>query len=152
MPTDLALPLWILPGPADQAGAFVVIGAPHPPPGLAGGGGRAADGLRAYRVAGAALERLRRALRAALADAPAVPPPDVSGAKCHAPSADRYRLSPRERDVLREMTRGLTQKQIAAALFIARPTVNKHVQRIYAKLGVRTAAAAVARAVREQIV
>ncbi len=62
-----------------------------------------------------------------------------------------YGLSPRERDVLAEMTRGYTQKQIAARLFISPSTVNSHVQKIYERLHVHTASAAVAKAVREHL-
>ena len=68
-----------------------------------------------------------------------------------APAPD-YGLSPRERDVLAEMTGGFTQKEIAARLFISKSTVNSHVQSLYDKLHVRTASAAVAKAVRERIV
>lgn len=62
-----------------------------------------------------------------------------------------YGLSARERDVLAEMTRGYTQKQIATRLFISPSTVNSHVQRIYEKLHVRTASAAVSKAIRERL-
>lgn len=68
-----------------------------------------------------------------------------------APAPD-YGLSPRERDVLAEMTGGFSQKEIAARLFISVSTVNSHVQSLYDKLHVRTASAAVAKAVRERLV
>jgi predicted ATPase/DNA-binding CsgD family transcriptional regulator len=55
-------------------------------------------------------------------------------------------LSPRERDVLRLLVAGLTDRQIGEALFIGERTVESHVGRIYAKLGVRTRAAATATA------
>jgi DNA-binding CsgD family transcriptional regulator len=55
-------------------------------------------------------------------------------------------LSPREREVLRLLSAGRSDNQIADALFITRRTASKHVSSILAKLGVqsRTAAAAVA--------
>jgi ATP/maltotriose-dependent transcriptional regulator MalT len=55
-------------------------------------------------------------------------------------------LSPRELEVLRLVSDGLTDKQIAAALVLSRHTVHRHVSNIYAKLGCSTRAAAVTKA------
>ncbi len=44
-------------------------------------------------------------------------------------------LSPREEDVLREIARGLSNKEIARVLDIAETTVKIHVQHILRKLG-----------------
>lgn len=63
-----------------------------------------------------------------------------------------YGLSPREQEVLQQMVEGLSQKEIAEVLFISRSTVNSHIQRIYEKLHVNSASAAVAKAVRECLV
>ncbi|MEM6784117.1 MAG: response regulator transcription factor [Bacteroidota bacterium] len=68
----------------------------------------------------------------------------------HAPHD--YGLTARERDVLAEMTRGYSQKEIAARLFVSPYTVNTHVQHIYEKLHVHSGIAAVAKAVRERLV
>ena len=59
----------------------------------------------------------------------------------------RSTLTERELDVLRCVSRGSGNKQIATALGIAEPTVKAHLVRIFEKLGVenRTAAARVAR-------
>lgn len=59
----------------------------------------------------------------------------------------RYALTHRELDVLRCVARGEGNKQIAASLGIAEPTVKAHLVHIFEKLGVenRTAAARVAR-------
>ena len=56
-------------------------------------------------------------------------------------------LTPRERDVLALLATGLSNRQIAAKLYISPSTAGVHVSHILAKLGVatRTAAAAVAR-------
>jgi DNA-binding NarL/FixJ family response regulator len=65
------------------------------------------------------------------------------------PAADNAlsRLSDRERDVLRLITRGAANKEIAAALFLAEGTVKNHVTSILTKLEVddRTQAALRAR-------
>jgi DNA-binding NarL/FixJ family response regulator len=55
----------------------------------------------------------------------------------------RSRLSRREREVLIELRRGRTNKEIAARLKVSTTTVNKHVQQILKKLQVRTRTEAV---------
>ena len=59
----------------------------------------------------------------------------------------RSTLTDRERDVLTAVARGDANRQIAASLAIAEPTVKAHLVHIFEKLGVenRTAAARVAR-------
>jgi len=52
----------------------------------------------------------------------------------------------REVDVLRLVARGMTDAQIAETLFISARTVHKHLEHVFAKLGVRTRTAAVNRA------
>jgi DNA-binding NarL/FixJ family response regulator len=53
----------------------------------------------------------------------------------------RSLLSPREREVFEYLEHGLTNVQIAEALFIAESTVKVHVHHIFDKLGVRSRAA-----------
>jgi LuxR family maltose regulon positive regulatory protein len=55
-------------------------------------------------------------------------------------------LSSREQDVLELIAAGLTNREIAARLFISAETAKKHVANICAKLGVRNRTAAAARA------
>jgi ATP/maltotriose-dependent transcriptional regulator MalT len=54
-------------------------------------------------------------------------------------------LSPRELEILDLIRRGLRNREIGAALFIAESTTKVHVRHIFEKLGVRTRAEAVAR-------
>jgi non-specific serine/threonine protein kinase len=58
-------------------------------------------------------------------------------------------LSPREREVLRLLAAGYSNRAIAAALFISPETVKVHVRSVLAKLGVESRVAAVAHALRE---
>ncbi len=55
-----------------------------------------------------------------------------------APSGPLGSLTVRELEVLTEVSGGLTNKEIAARLFISEKTVGVHLTRIFAKLGVRT--------------
>jgi DNA-binding CsgD family transcriptional regulator len=57
------------------------------------------------------------------------------------------RLTPREYDVLRLIARGCTYAQAADRLGVSLHTVCSHVKNAYRKLGVRSGAAAVMRAV-----
>jgi two-component system, NarL family, response regulator len=71
-------------------------------------------------------------------------PPDVADRLAHRISAPA--LSPREVAVLQLVARGLSNREIGAALSISAGTIKTHLERIYTKLGVgdRTAAALVA--------
>jgi DNA-binding NarL/FixJ family response regulator len=80
----------------------------------------------------------------AIAEALAVDAAEVAAAPA-APAA-LAGVTPREREVLRLLAEGRSDREIAAALFISRKTVGVHVSHLLAKLGVpsRTAAAAYA--------
>ena len=56
----------------------------------------------------------------------------------------RPALTDRERDILAQLARGSSNREIARALFISEATVKTHLGRIYDKLGVDSRAAAVA--------
>ena len=64
-----------------------------------------------------------------------------------APNGDSV-LSPREREVLRLIADGLTDRQIAESLAVAPATARTHTRNLLEKLGARTRAQAVAEAVR----
>ena len=66
--------------------------------------------------------------------------------------AGRTVLSNREREVLAQLTAGRTNREIAANLLISQHTVARHLENIYAKLGVRTRAAATAYAYEHDLV
>jgi len=46
-------------------------------------------------------------------------------------------LTPREKDILKELGKGLSNSQIAKALYISENTVKKHISSILAKLGLK---------------
>jgi non-specific serine/threonine protein kinase len=62
-------------------------------------------------------------------------------------AGDGVMLTPREAEILRLLAAGMTDPAIAAALFISVRTVENHVARIFAKLGVHTRTAAVTTAI-----
>jgi predicted ATPase/DNA-binding CsgD family transcriptional regulator/transcriptional regulator with XRE-family HTH domain len=66
--------------------------------------------------------------------------------------ADRAGLTPREREVLRLLVGGHSDRAIAEALFVSHRTVNTHVANILAKLGVGSRTEAAAAAVRRHLV
>lgn len=61
-------------------------------------------------------------------------------------------LTPREREALREVVAGKTNQQIGEALGISEKTVEKHLDSVFTKLGVRSRVEAAVRAVREDLV
>jgi HD-GYP domain-containing protein (c-di-GMP phosphodiesterase class II) len=61
-------------------------------------------------------------------------------------------LSAREVDVLRLLVRGLSNKQIAAQLFVSARTVGSHIEHIYAKIGVSSRGPAAMYAMRHGLV
>lgn len=68
------------------------------------------------------------------------------------PATRQYHLSERERDVLRLVVRGFSNRQIAANLTLSESTVKFHVSNILSKLGIATRAEAVALAIQHKLV
>ena len=106
-------------------------------------------GARGYLLKGAALEEIDRAIRAVAAGQTYLDPKVASRviALSGAP-----RLSEREREVLRLVAAGRSNKEIASALAIAERTVKFHVTAIFNKLGAENRAQAVALAMERGLV
>lgn len=68
------------------------------------------------------------------------------------PAAPNSIITEREREVLRLVTDGKTNKQIAEELFISRRTVDRHLSNILTKLGVTSRTAAAAQAMERGLV
>ena len=62
------------------------------------------------------------------------------------------RFTDLEKSLLQLMSEGMSKKQIALGLQLSVHTVNFHLRRVYEKLNVNTNTAAVARAIRENII
>ena len=81
--------------------------------------------------------------------------PDPAAPPAGAPATGRRRLpgglTEREGEVLRLVTAGKTNRQIAADLFLSEKTVARHMNNIFDKIGVSSRAAATAFALREGI-
>lgn len=63
----------------------------------------------------------------------------------HAPSAESSSLTSRELQVMALVEEGRSNAEVAAALWLSPGTVRKHLENVYAKLGVQSRTAAVAR-------
>jgi DNA-binding CsgD family transcriptional regulator len=61
-----------------------------------------------------------------------------------APEANRSPLTPRQQALLRLVAEGMTNRQVARRLGVSEGTVRKHLENIYARLGVQNRAGAVA--------
>lgn len=80
------------------------------------------------------------------------PPPAAEEAAAYAvPAAAQIILSPREQEIARMVAAGYPNKTIAAVLDISSWTVGTHLRRVFAKLGVGSRAAMVARLLEENL-
>jgi DNA-binding NarL/FixJ family response regulator len=84
-------------------------------------------------------------------DTPGVTPMSPSSATKPAVTAQSL-LTKREREILRLLTEGLTNPQIAERLMVSVPTVSTHVASIFNKLGVTSRSAATRFAVEHHLV
>jgi DNA-binding CsgD family transcriptional regulator len=82
---------------------------------------------------------------------------EVNGVRCllvrlrSKPPGMQVMLSPREQEIARMVAKGYPNKTIAAVLDISSWTVGTHLRRIFAKLGVGSRAAMVAKLLQEDI-
>ncbi|MDA0179725.1 helix-turn-helix transcriptional regulator, partial [Solirubrobacter phytolaccae] len=101
--------------------------------------GRAARRARQWRVAREALEAAAAAFDAlgspGWAEQASAELARVGGRK---PLADAHELTQTERQVAELAAAGQTNKEIAHALFVTTHTVEAHLTKVYAKLGVRS--------------
>ena len=73
-------------------------------------------------------------------------------AKLMKPASQKVALSPREQELLSLMVEGLTAKEIADRMGVSIHTTGTHTKNLFTKLDVHSRAAAVARALRDQLV
>ena len=108
-------------------------------------------GARGYIPKTSAHEVIRAALRLVAADSIYVPPQalNIQHAPEDPPAA--LALTGRQLDVLRLITRGFANKEIAAQLRIAKDTVKQHAKAVYAALGIASRAQAARAAERRGI-
>lgn len=104
-------------------------------------------GARGYVLKAGPPEDLFRAVRSA-AEGGLGLAPEVVGDLVGQVVSPAPELTQREREVVRLMADGHSNRSIAEALYLAEATVKTHLVRIYRKLGVDSRAAAVAEAVR----
>lgn len=106
-------------------------------------------GARGYLLKGAAVDEIERAIRA-VASGQTYLDPKVASRLVALSGAPR--LSSREREVLRLVAAGRSNKEIASALHVAERTVKFHVTSIFNKLGAENRAQAVAIAIERGLV
>ena len=106
-----------------------------------------ADIARALRAAAGGLAVLDAHVQATLLAAATA----ARGAERAAPVPPPDDLTPREVEILGMIARGLTNPEIAAALYLSNHTIKTHISRIFAKTGSRDRAAAIGYANRHNI-
>jgi len=106
-----------------------------------------ADIARALHAAAGGLAVFDARVQATLLAAATAAPRPVPATPAQAPDD----LTPREVEILGMIARGLTNPEIAAALYLSHHTIKTHISRIFAKTGSRDRAAAIGYASRHNI-
>jgi DNA-binding NarL/FixJ family response regulator len=101
-------------------------------------------GAAGYLLKDVPPEQLHDAVRRTAVGEAVLSPAVASALISRVRATDQEALSVREQQELELVARGTANREIAAALFISEATVKTHLVHIYAKLGVRDRAAAVA--------
>jgi DNA-binding NarL/FixJ family response regulator len=106
-------------------------------------------GAKAYLLKGMTSEELMTAIRAVHAGKSHIPP---AIAERLAERMGTEELTPRESDVLEQIVRGRSNKEIASELEISEATVKTHINSLLAKLGVTDRTQATTAAIRRGLV
>jgi len=111
-------------------------------------------GATGYLLKNVGVSELADAIRAAHADKPVLAPEAAQALiqRATRPSPPGHDLSAREREVLKLLTAGLSNRAIAEKLIVSPSTVDFHVSNILGKLGVATRTEAVALAMQHHLV
>ena len=108
-------------------------------------------GAKGYIMKGASSEEIIGALRTVYAGETALQP-SILSKLFNQIKQDFKELTPRELDVLQQLSKGLTNKSIANKLFISERTVKFHISSIFKKLDVATRTEAVSIAVQKGLI
>ncbi|MEV0387996.1 response regulator transcription factor [Nonomuraea sp. NPDC050643] len=108
-------------------------------------------GATGYLLKDSPREELLRGARAAARGETALSPSVAAWLMNRVRTPAPQLLSQRELEVLEHVAAGNTNREVAARLFITEATVKSHLLNIYAKLGVRDRAAAVAEAFNQRL-
>jgi DNA-binding NarL/FixJ family response regulator len=109
------------------------------------------SGARGYVLKGAPAAEVAQAIREVHAGRSYLPPAIAASVARHVGDPQRSSLTAREREVLRLVADGLSNKQVARRLHIAERTVKYHVTSAMTKLGAENRAQAVALALRRRV-
>lgn len=110
------------------------------------------SGAAGYLLKGLSIEELSSAIRDVYAGRLALSP-EIAQALVESiqPPVDNYHLTPREKEVLGYIVRGMSNNAIALIMMVSPATAKKHVSNILAKLQVENRAEAVAVALHQKL-
>jgi DNA-binding NarL/FixJ family response regulator len=111
-----------------------------------------AAGARGYLLKDATIDELMQGIRSVVAGRPALEPGVAARLLDRMADPQGGELSDREREVLRLLVRGASNKGIAQELSLSENTVKAHISHIFTKLGVQSRAEAVAVALQRGLV